>query len=77
MKGHKPDNSVYENRLRVRVEATTAPLGIICNFFDTVAGDLEPLTPVFSGFKTTHVDITVSWESPGGPVTGYVIILPV
>ena len=39
----------------------------------TVAGEPTNLTAVISGLNRTHVNITVSWKSPGGPVTGYVI----
>ena len=40
----------------------------------TVAGEPTSLTAVISESNSTHVDITVSWESPGDPVTdGYVI----
>ena len=31
------------------------------------------LTAVISESNSTHVNISVSWESPGDPVTGYVI----
>ena len=40
----------------------------------SVAGKSASLTASISEFNSTHVDITVSWESPGDPVTdGYVI----
>ena len=39
----------------------------------TVAGEPTNLSAVISGFNSTHVIITVSWKSPGGPVTGSVI----
>ena len=39
----------------------------------TVAGEPINLTAVTSGLNSTHIDITVSWNSPGDPVTGYVI----
>ena len=39
----------------------------------TVAGEPTNFTAVISQSDTTHVNITVSWESPGAPVTGYVI----
>ncbi|CAI8041873.1 hypothetical protein GBAR_LOCUS23235 [Geodia barretti] len=38
-----------------------------------VAGEPTGVTAVISGSNSTHVNITVSWESPGDPVTGYVI----
>ena len=38
-----------------------------------VAGEPASLTAVISESNSTHVDITVSWESPRDPVTGYVI----
>ena len=39
-----------------------------------VAREPTNLTAVISESNSTHVDITVSWESPGDPVTdGYVI----
>ena len=44
---------------------------IICVY--TVAGEPTNLTAVISGFNSTHINITVSWKSPGGPVIGYVI----
>ena len=39
----------------------------------TVAGEPTNLTAIISEFNNTHVNVNVSWESPGGPVTGYVI----
>ena len=39
----------------------------------TVAGEPTSLTAVISESNSTHVNITVSWESPGDPVTDYVI----
>ena len=38
-----------------------------------VAGEPTSLTAVISEFNSTHVNITVSWKSPGDPVTDYVI----
>ena len=40
----------------------------------TVTGEPASLTAVISESNSTHVDIAVSWESPGDPVTdGYII----
>ena len=39
----------------------------------TVAGEPTSLTAVISESNSTHVNITVSWKSPGDPVTDYVI----
>ena len=39
----------------------------------TVAGEPTNLTAVISESNSTHVNITVSWKSPGDPVTDYVI----
>ena len=38
-----------------------------------VAGEPTSLTAVISESNSTHVNITVSWKSPGDPVTDYVI----
>ena len=38
-----------------------------------MAREPSNLTAVISESNSTHVNITVSWESPGDPVTGYVI----
>ena len=42
-------------------------------FFNAVAGKPTSLTAVISESNSTHVNITVSWNSPGDPVTGCVI----
>ena len=39
----------------------------------TVAGQPTSLKTVISGSNTTHVNVCVSWESPGGDVSGYMI----
>ena len=39
----------------------------------SVAGEPTSLTAVISESNSTHVNITVSWKSPGDPVTDYVI----
>ena len=39
----------------------------------TVAGEPTRLKTVISGSTCTHVNVTVSWESPGGDVSGYMI----
>ena len=44
-----------------------------CILNNTVAGEPTNLTGVTSESNSTRVNITVSWESPGDPVTGYVI----
>ena len=41
--------------------------------YSTVAGEPTSLTAVISESNSTHVNITVSWKSPGDPVTDYVI----
>ena len=51
---------------------------ILCNmmekeFVPIVAGEPTSLTAVISESNSTHVNITVSWKSPGDPVTDYVI----
>ena len=46
-------------------------------FAHTVAGEPTGLTAVISESISTHVNITVSWESPGDPVTGYVSVTQV
>ena len=38
-----------------------------------VAGEPNSLTAVISESNSTHVKITMSWKSPGDPVTDYVI----
>ena len=38
-----------------------------------VAGEPTNLLAVISGSTCTHVNMTVSWESPGGDVSGYMI----
>ena len=38
-----------------------------------VAGEPTRLKTVFSGSNTTHVNVTVSWKSPGGNISGYMI----
>ena len=38
-----------------------------------VAGEPTRLKTVISGSNTTHVNVTVSWESPEGDVSGYMI----
>ena len=53
------------------MEVATFELGFK---FLTVAEEPTNLTAVISESNSTHVDTTVSWESPGDPVTdGYVI----
>ena len=39
----------------------------------TVAGEPTSLEAVISESNSSHVNVTVSWESPADPVTGYVI----
>ena len=39
----------------------------------TVAGESTSLEAVISESNSSHVNMTVSWESPADPVTGYVI----
>ena len=39
----------------------------------TVAGEPTSLEAVTSEYNSSHVNVTVSWESPADPVTGYVI----
>ena len=39
----------------------------------TVARQPTSLKTVISGSNTTHVNVCVSWESPGGDVSGYMI----
>ena len=46
---------------------------LLLRSLSTVSGEPTNLTAVISGFNSTHVIITVSWKSPGGPITGYVI----
>ena len=43
-----------------------------CNYF-TAAGEPTSLETVISESNSSHVNVTVSWESPADPVTGYVI----
>ena len=38
-----------------------------------VAGQPTRLNTVISGSNATHVNVTASWESPGGDVSGYII----
>ena len=42
-------------------------------FFHTVAGEPTSLEAAISESSSSHVNVTVSWESPADPVTGYVI----
>ena len=39
----------------------------------TVAGEPTRPNTVISGSTCTHVNVNVSWESPGGDVSGYMI----
>ena len=43
------------------------------HFVNAVAGKPNNLKANISESNSTHVNITVSWESPADPVTGYVI----
>ena len=43
------------------------------DWFITVAGEPTSLEAVISESNSSHVNVTVSWESPADPVTGYVI----
>ena len=43
------------------------------NISITVAGEPTSLEAVISESNSSHVNVTVSWESPADPVTGYVI----
>ena len=47
-------------------------LSSVCSLHQ-VAGEPTSLTAVISESNSTHVNITVSWKSPGDPVTDYVI----
>ena len=43
------------------------------NLYTLVAGQPTRPKTVISGSNTTHVNVCVSWESPGGDVSGYMI----
>ena len=68
------------NKSHALAESSETIAGIIIPHLDssistiiTVAGEPTTLKANISNSPCTHVNVTVSWESPGGDVSGYMI----
>ena len=68
------------NKSHALAESSETIAGIIIPYLDssistiiTAAGEPTTLKANTSNSNTTHVNVNVSWESPGGDVSGYMI----